>query len=124
MHQGLKLAENKSEIKIPYTKHSNYPELQKALTELNIEYNPKGIHSSWVVTRKKDSMIDLSNRLIDAGVMPNVIGMGVKDAVYILENMGLNVEIRGRGSIQEQSIDPGTAIKKGEKVILTMTFQS
>lgn len=124
MHQGLKLAENKKEIKIPYTKHSNYAELKKALTELNIEYKKEGIHSNWVVTRKKDSMIDLSNRLIDSGSMPNVIGMGVKDAVYILENMGLNVEIKGRGSIQQQSIAPGTAIEEGDKVILTMTFQS
>jgi cell division protein FtsI (penicillin-binding protein 3) len=54
--------------------------------------------------------------------MPNVIGMGLKDALYILENLDLNVETTGRGSIREQSIPPGEPVEKGEKVLLEMTF--
>jgi cell division protein FtsI (penicillin-binding protein 3) len=56
--------------------------------------------------------------------MPNVTGMGVKDAIYILEKMGLNVKIKGRGSIREQSIKAGEPVEEGDMVILKMTFQS
>jgi cell division protein FtsI (penicillin-binding protein 3) len=124
MHDGLKLAENQNKIKIPYTKHSNRTELKNVLNRLNIEAKEMNVDSDWVVTRKKDSLIDLANRYIEPGIMPNVTGMGVKDAVYILEKMGLNVKIKGRGSIQEQSIQAGTPVDEGDMVILKMTFQS
>ena len=54
-------------------------------------------------------------------VMPNVRGMGLKDAIYLLENMGLKVAIRGRGKITMQSVAPGTALAKGITVILELS---
>jgi cell division protein FtsI (penicillin-binding protein 3) len=122
MHKGIKVANKENEQHIPYTKHSHREQLKKVLNELNIEVNEQNIDSKWVVTRKKDSLIDLANRYLESEIMPNVIGMGAKDAIYILENMGLTVKIKGRGSIREQSIPPGTRIEKGEKVTLEMTF--
>ncbi len=53
--------------------------------------------------------------------MPNVRGMGLKDAVYLLENMGVKVAIRGRGKIMTQSVAPGTALAKGITVILELS---
>ena len=122
MHEGIKLADKKDSKHIPYTKHSNREQLKQVLNELNIPVNDDKVDSKWVVTRKRDSLIDLANRYLEPNMMPNVIGMGIKDAVFILENMGLTVELKGRGSIREQSIPPGTRIEKGEKVILKMTF--
>ena len=122
MHEGLKLVQNENTTKVPYTKHSHRKELTTALKNLGVKVNEKHVDSEWVVTRKKDSLIDLNNRYIDANIMPNVIGMGAKDAIYILENLGLNVKIIGRGSIREQSILPGKPIDKGDKVVLKMTF--
>ena len=54
-------------------------------------------------------------------VMPNVRGMGLKDAVYLLENMGLKVAIRGKGKIAMQSVAPGTELSKGITVILELS---
>ena len=45
-------------------------------------------------------------------VMPNVKGMGLKDALYLLENMGLKVSVKGKGKVANQSVAPGTAIDK------------
>jgi cell division protein FtsI (penicillin-binding protein 3) len=39
--------------------------------------------------------------------------MGAKDAVFILENMGLNVQVQGRGKVISQNIKPGTFARKG-----------
>ncbi len=123
IHEGLEMAKSQNDIEIPYTKHSHRKELKKVLNELNIKTQDEIVDSDWVVTRKMDSCIKLANRYIKNKTMPKVIGMGVKDAVYILENMGLNVSVVGRGSIRKQSIPPGTRIEKGEKVELEMTFK-
>jgi|CXWL01.1.fsa_nt_gi cell division protein FtsI (penicillin-binding protein 3) len=54
-------------------------------------------------------------------VMPNVRGMGLKDALYLLENMGLKIAVRGKGKITMQSVAPGTALTKGITVILELS---
>jgi cell division protein FtsI (penicillin-binding protein 3) len=124
MHEGLNLASNETteEIKIPYTKNSYKDELKFALTDLGIEVNDEEVSSDWVLTTKLDSCVKLTNRSISKNLMPNVKGMGAKDAVYILENMNLSVELRGRGTILKQSIAPGSRISKGELVVLEMSF--
>ncbi len=48
--------------------------------------------------------------------MPDVRGMGLKDALYLLENMKLKVVAKGRGKIRTQSLDPGTTIS-GDQVV-------
>ena len=48
--------------------------------------------------------------------MPNVVGMGLKDVLYILESRGLSVTFTGRGTVRRQSIAVGQAIKPGQKV--------
>ena len=54
-------------------------------------------------------------------IMPDVTGMGVKDAVYMLEMSGLQVTIKGKGKVKEQSITPGTVITKGQSIILQLS---
>ena len=122
MHKSVKKIYNNSKTKIAYSKNSDKKELVYVLASLGIPFENKLVESDWVATAKKDSFIKLSNRYVDKGIMPRVVGMGVKDAVYILENLGLDVEIDGKGSIQNQSIQYGKRIRKGEKVVLTMSF--
>ncbi len=54
-------------------------------------------------------------------IMPDVTGMGVKDAVYILESSGLQVTVKGKGKVKEQSITPGTEIMKGQNITLQLS---
>ncbi|MFS4456499.1 penicillin-binding protein [Maribacter sp. 2304DJ31-5] len=53
--------------------------------------------------------------------VPDVKGMCGMDAVSILENLGLLVEVRGNGKVKTQSISHGTDIKKGEKIVLELS---
>lgn len=53
-------------------------------------------------------------------VVPDVSGMGARDAVYILENRGLRVRIEGRGKVVSQSMAAGTKIRKGAVCILKL----
>ena len=49
---------------------------------------------------------------------PDVAGMGLKDAVYILENQGLKISLQGKGKVISQSIAAGTNFTKGQKITL------
>jgi len=71
---------------------------------------------------KSDSSNNMSvmARSIVRGTVPDVTGMALKDAVYLLEQKGLRVQINGRGTIQGQSIAPGTPATKGQTIIIQL----
>lgn len=52
--------------------------------------------------------------------IPNVIGMGARDAVYAIEQTGMHAAIRGKGKVVTQSVEPGSAISKGGTVYLEL----
>jgi cell division protein FtsI (penicillin-binding protein 3) len=55
------------------------------------------------------------------GIMPNLQGLSAKDALYILENNGVNVKILGFGSVKKQSIEAGRKFNRGNKITLTLS---
>jgi cell division protein FtsI (penicillin-binding protein 3) len=54
--------------------------------------------------------------------MPVVKGMGLKDALFLLENMKLKVVVNGKGKVKTQSLAAGTKITKGQTVYLEMNI--
>jgi len=62
---------------------------------------------------KQQSM--LSNQV------PDVRGLGLKDAIYLLENQGIRVQIVGRGIVKSQSVPAGVPIKKNMVVLIELT---
>lgn len=57
---------------------------------------------------------------IERGIVPDVSGMGVKDALYLLENEGYRVTFRGSGRVSSQSPQAGTALGPGGRIVLTL----
>ena len=54
-------------------------------------------------------------------IIPNVTGMAAMDAISLLENFGLLVEVKGTGKVRRQSLKEGTPIKKGTTIILNLS---
>ena len=73
----------------------------------------------WAIARADGDTISVQKRTILKEVVPNVVGMGLRDALYITENLGLRVKINGIGKVVRQSIIPGTDIK-GQTMTLTL----
>jgi cell division protein FtsI (penicillin-binding protein 3) len=65
--------------------------------------------------------IVMQPKAIGRDMMPDVSGMGLKDAIYILEKIGLNVQVKGRGKVQAQSVTPGQRIAKGQTIVLQLS---
>jgi len=109
-------------LDLPYSKTGNRDELRQVLKELDVPMENSHIRSEWVSTEKKKEAIAFSQRSTINGLVPNVVSMGAKDAIYLLENAGLNVRLLGRGSVRQQSIPPGTRARKGDLITLEMSF--
>lgn len=69
--------------------------------------------------RAKDVKL-VKQEMPSKGIMPDVTGMGARDAVYLLESRGMRVSIKGCGKVRQQSIPYGKPVKKGMRVVLEM----
>ncbi len=95
-------------------------ELAYLLRELEIPFSDNSINQNWSVTKAKNDTLSLLSRNILPEVIPNVKGMGLRDAIYILENKGLKVTVSGFGKVKRQSVPAGRTIK-GQTVHLTLS---
>jgi cell division protein FtsI (penicillin-binding protein 3) len=76
--------------------------------------------TEWAFGRvRNDSLLLATNKVFDS-LVPNVVGMTVKDAIFLLENRGLGVAFFGKGKVTHQSLRAGTKITKGTKIVLTL----
>ncbi len=105
--------------KMPISKNGNYGDIRTVANELDIPLLGK-VESAWVSTAAQDNGVMLHDKSFREGLVPNVVGMGAKDAMYILGNMGLKVNIRGRGMVSQQSLSSGSYFKKGDVITLTL----
>lgn len=69
--------------------------------------------ASYVLEQLKISGTGAPRVDVEAGLMPDVIGMGARDAVYMLESLGLKVQLSGIGNVKKQSIPAGTELREG-----------
>ncbi len=66
------------------------------------------------------SNVEIATIADQAATMPDVRGMGLKDALFLLENHGLKVRFAGQGAVAEQSIPAGTHISRGTIAAITL----
>ena len=66
------------------------------------------------------SRVRITSIAEDRDVMPDVRGMGLKDALFLLESRNLRVRFSGQGAVAQQSIAPGSRISPGASVALTL----
>ena len=131
MAQSLKLdvadARDSLSILVPDVKGGDLIAADYVLTHLGIPTNKdwdgdytKG-NPIWGRGVKNASSVALTKAAMCADdVVPDVIGMGARDAVYALESRGVKVRIDGRGKVTHQSLAPGGRIRKGERCILKL----
>lgn len=76
-----------------------------------------------VTLREAAEIIDTDDLTLSEGVMPDVTGMGLRDAIYMLENSGLRVHYTGRGKVAKQSPQPGVRISRGATVAIELRLR-
>jgi len=104
---------------IPVSKDGNRYDLKKILSKLKIPFRETS-QDEWITTEKQNNSIEFHKRLMTKGLVPDVVGMNAKDAVYLIENVGMHVSLKGYGKVTKQSVLPGNQIYKGGLIELTL----
>ncbi|MBE6282474.1 MAG: PASTA domain-containing protein [Bacteroides sp.] len=121
--QDLLEARDSTAILIPNVKDGDIAAAQYVLDAINIEangYDEESEKPVWGQVSHSPESLTLTPKEVSEKKVPNVIGMGAKDAVYLLESIGLKVSITGMGKVRSQSIPAGNSIVKGKTILLRL----
>ena len=109
------------------TSHYNYygvkNDLASVFNYLNISYRDSAVTDFW---RRSDLQLNTATLNVPvqvathAAITPDVTGMGLKDAIYLLENKGFKTTVSGKGRVINQSVIAGSNFNKGQKIILML----
>lgn len=100
---------------------AGYQQDFKRLTgKVNLPVKSANSPSEFVKPVKGDNEFRLNPLPVRSGYVPDVRGMGARDAIYLLERAGLNVQIFGQGKVESQSINPGTRVSEGRKIMIAL----
>jgi cell division protein FtsI (penicillin-binding protein 3) len=91
-------------------------DVKQVLNTLAIDYVDSANNQPWSSMYGSNGKPVVNTRWIAKNTMPNIRGMGLKDALYLLESMNMKVLAKGRGRVTLQSIDPGASINKNQLI--------
>ncbi len=95
-------------------------DMQQVVRTLGVSYIDSVGKNEWGRLYASNYQPVLNKESVSRQMMPDVKGMGLKDALYLLESMNLKVAASGRGKVKMQSIQPGSALKKNEAVSIEL----
>ncbi|AMR31855.1 cell division protein [Mucilaginibacter sp. PAMC 26640] len=109
---------------VHYVGNTTLPEAKqgnvKALKQVYAKLGVKPLYASLNSGIDTSSGIAYDDNKVKAGTVPNVTGMGLSDALYILGNAGYKVAVHGSGSVNTQSVTGGSQIPKGSKITIEL----
>ena len=102
-------------------KGGNTEQMREVASELDMAFTTD-VRRGWSLAEVDDSTqrAEFSEVATDQNKMPRVVGMGLKDAIYLLESRGLRVGFTGHGRVTSQSVAAGTAVRRGDYVQLVL----
>jgi len=99
----------------------HFKDLSMIYNSLNIPFLDSMGDEEWVVTMQKKGLTEFNAVRFSGKTVPNVKGMKAKDAVYLLENMGIGITLSGRGVVRSQSINSGSSITPNMRINLELS---
>jgi cell division protein FtsI (penicillin-binding protein 3) len=108
--------------RIPQCKDGFAEDLKIVLNKLNISSKLQNEVSDGIVHAVSASnCVEMYAREISYDKMPDVRGMGARDALFLLEKIGLQVRMKGKGVVRYQSVEPGTPISQIAEVTIELS---
>jgi cell division protein FtsI (penicillin-binding protein 3) len=96
-------------------------DINSVLRGLGIRYK-RSVDDNWIATRESGDTIRFVALTPQQGQVPDVRGMTLRDALYLLENSGLRVTFSGKGRVRRQSPEHGAKIYEGAVVSLDLNM--
>jgi cell division protein FtsI (penicillin-binding protein 3) len=112
---------NEKEALAPEAGNGYRDDINQVLKNFNVRYK-RTADADWVATRESGDTIRLAGIKQVNGLVPDVRGMSLRDAIYLLENSGLRVRYSGKGRVLRQSPEHGARYNEGSVVSLEMNM--
>lgn len=106
-------------MRLPYIRAGYRPDLDLVCSQLGIKTENLSVQQ-WVKTKVATDTVMWIDNQAAASLVPDVRGMRLRDALYLLENLGMKVAFEGKGRIITQSFNPNIAIPKGKTIYLKL----
>jgi cell division protein FtsI (penicillin-binding protein 3) len=113
--------QNRNDKKLPSVMNGLVPETKLVCKELDIRYKSPKRGADYVSTIEGEKSVEMKGRKLTEGQMPNVLGMGAVDAIYLIEKAGLTPRMSGVGRVLRQSPQPGANCKRGQTVLIELS---
>ena len=115
----INLAKDSTAVHVPDVKNGNVVSAQYVLHELGLK-SEGGKGYEWGLASAGSSCVEFQPVKVSDNIVPNVLGMGARDAVCALSNRGMKVRMKGRGKVVGQSVSSGSKVTKGQTITLEL----
>lgn len=117
VRQGKKAAEVKRNDSTAFSYAGMKQDMMVVTSRLKIPYKDSSNRiDEWAYINGSNAQVVLQRKAVPENRMPLLTGMGLKDAVYLCENMGLKINVHGKGKVAMQSVGAGSVIERGMMV--------
>lgn len=109
-YEGYRRVEQVDEPKVLYAHSGHKADYKKVLEFMGVDYEDSG-RGSWATMKPRGEGLQLRSKKIAKNIVPDLRGEGLRDALFLLESLGMEVEVEGVGKVKTQSQKAGTEIK-------------
>lgn len=104
----------------PFMASGYAKDLETIFRETNVVWKGSSQQYEFASMNTSDSSVQIKPLAISETQIPDVTGMGARDAVYLLENAGVKVQIKGKGLVKKQSLPAGVKARRGSQCVIEL----
>jgi cell division protein FtsI (penicillin-binding protein 3) len=120
-YRDYRIASEEQKPSAPEAGNGYRRDIDRVLGSFDVRYR-SSVDDDWVATRESGDTVRLASVKLQQDLIPDVRGMSLRDAIFVLENAGLNVRFNGRGRVRSQSPPHGSRYYEGTTVSLEMNM--
>ena len=121
IHNPIKLDTASAIVHVPFVKSGKKSDVQVIAKVLSLKTAITDENANYVWTQINKETFQLKGLATKESEVPQLVGMGLRDALTILESQKITVKVIGRGVIKKQSLAAGTRVMKGAKITIELS---
>lgn len=119
LHDPMDVKKFAAHQALPVIRAGNQHELTMLCNALGIS-NHSQTEEEWVKSSAAGGGVNWKKTVNGRDIIPDVMGMTFRDAIFLLENSGLRVSYEGKGRVVRQSINPGAKVQRGSTIFIRL----
>ncbi len=121
IHKPLQVDTARAIVHVPFVKSGKKSDVQVIAKVLSLKTAIADENANYVWAQINKETFQLKGLATKESEVPQLVGMGLRDALTILENQKITVKVIGRGVIKKQSLAAGTRVMKGAKITIELS---